>query len=652
MTGISDLKLRFLGSLVEQLGAQMYPSATATIAELISNAWDADARNVWVEIPLGERWTADKQIVVTDDGIGMSHADARDMYLNVGRKRRKEEGTEKSPGGRPLHGRKGIGKLAAFGTARILEFRSRRNDSEMRFRMDYDSIRATPPGDDYQVEGAHDDEPLCQPDGTPLTQGTRIKLLSLRLKRAIPEEQFRLSMSRRFALTANDMQVFVNGEIIERFDYPVEFHFPRDGTPNPSVSVATDGWAEETIDSNHFVRWWIGFTEKPLRDQALQGISVLARGKMAQRPFLFQRAQGVTGQLGQEYLIGEVEADWLDEGDDIDSDHIQANRDQLQLENEELEPFIRWGQGRLQWALATRNSLRRDKTEERVLITDPRVTKLFESLTSKEQSRVRRIAQHMSLVPEITPEDIFHVISDVVNAMDDVEIRKMWEGIDDEAPDVQAKVWDIIRRFSLIDARRHKTIIDARLKAIRRLREYVISGDPEVPTIHDHIKRNPWLINPGWHLYDDEVDIRRDFGIDYQPEPGTGAIADFMFGLRPNASIPNDDVIIVEIKRGTTSSGTTRQVNVTEINRFETYVLAAVNHFEKSTNRPRVTGLMIAQSYNDNALMKRRNLETSQMARFMFSTWEAVIEDTERFHRSWLDVETRRAEGSDHSTEV
>ena len=415
--------------------------------------------------------------------------------------------------------------------------------------------------------------------------------------------------------------------------------------------MAKDGWAEETIDPDRLVRWWIGFTEKPLRDQSLQGVSVLARGKMAQRPFLFQRTQGVTGQLGQEYLIGEVEADWLDEGDDIETDHIQANRDQLQLENEELEPFVRWGQDRLQWALAKRNALRRGKAEEQALGSDPRIASLLEDLTPQEQSRVKRIAQHLALVPEIEADDILRVISDVINAMGDVEIRRMWEAIDDESPDVQAKVWNIIRRFSLIDARRQKTIIDARLKAIRKLREYITSGVSEVPTIHDHIKRNPWLIDPRWHLYDDEVDIRRDFGIDYQPEVGTGAIADFMFGLRPNASIPNDEVIIVEIKRGTTSSGSTRHVNVSEMNRFETYVLAAVKHFERNTNRPHVTGLMIAQSYNDDALMKRRNLETAQMARFVFRTWDAIIADTERFHQSWLEVETRRADEADHIVE-
>lgn len=97
------LELKFLGALVEQLGAQMYPSATATIAELISNAWDAYAKNVWVEIPLGEPWTEDFKIVVLDDGHGMTRAEAADQYLVVGRKRRMEGNSDRSPGGRLLH---------------------------------------------------------------------------------------------------------------------------------------------------------------------------------------------------------------------------------------------------------------------------------------------------------------------------------------------------------------------------------------------------------------------------------------------------------------------------------------------------------------------------------------------------------------------
>ena len=70
------LKLKFSGALVEQLGAQLYPSATATVAELISNAWDADAHNVWVGIPFGQSWNADGEIEVLDDGHGMTREQA------------------------------------------------------------------------------------------------------------------------------------------------------------------------------------------------------------------------------------------------------------------------------------------------------------------------------------------------------------------------------------------------------------------------------------------------------------------------------------------------------------------------------------------------------------------------------------------------
>lgn len=120
MADSEQLKLRFVGALVEQLGAQLYPSATATVAELISNAWDADANNVWITIPFGEEWTLESEILVLDDGLGMSREDAQREYLIVGRKRRLETGTD-TASGRKVHGRKGIGKLAAFGTAKLLE---------------------------------------------------------------------------------------------------------------------------------------------------------------------------------------------------------------------------------------------------------------------------------------------------------------------------------------------------------------------------------------------------------------------------------------------------------------------------------------------------------------------------------------------------
>src|SRR5215471_11528704 len=112
------LHLSFHGRIIDSLGIQMYQSPVAAVAELIANAWDADASSVAVTLPTNNDEEA--EIVVKDAGSGMTFAECQERYLSVGRNRRIADG-ERSPGGRPLLGRKGIGKFAGFGIARILE---------------------------------------------------------------------------------------------------------------------------------------------------------------------------------------------------------------------------------------------------------------------------------------------------------------------------------------------------------------------------------------------------------------------------------------------------------------------------------------------------------------------------------------------------
>src|SRR5436853_1066271 len=112
--------MKYAGGLVRHLGLQMYAGAVPAIAELIANAWDADARNVWVDIPLGEQITDQSEIRVRDDGLGMSFEEANNRYLVVGRDRR-AAGESRTPSDRRVMGRKGLGKLAGFGAAHLVE---------------------------------------------------------------------------------------------------------------------------------------------------------------------------------------------------------------------------------------------------------------------------------------------------------------------------------------------------------------------------------------------------------------------------------------------------------------------------------------------------------------------------------------------------
>ena len=64
---------------------------------------------------------------------------------------------------------------------------------------------------------------LVDPNGTLLTHGTRLRLTKLQLKRAISEERFITSMSRRFAIDQTEMRVYHhNEEPLKRFDMDLE----------------------------------------------------------------------------------------------------------------------------------------------------------------------------------------------------------------------------------------------------------------------------------------------------------------------------------------------------------------------------------------------------------------------------------------------
>ena len=101
-------------NVLNHLGLNLYSNTPAVIAEVIANAWDADATRVDIRYD-----TKNKVVTVSDDGCGMNLEDINNKYLFIGYQRREEE--KETPKGRKPMGRKGIGKLSLFSIAnRIL----------------------------------------------------------------------------------------------------------------------------------------------------------------------------------------------------------------------------------------------------------------------------------------------------------------------------------------------------------------------------------------------------------------------------------------------------------------------------------------------------------------------------------------------------
>ena len=642
----------------------MYPSVTASVAELISNAWDADAKNVWISMPLGRRVRSETdEVVVLDDGVGMSRSEARTKYLIVGRKRRIEEDGWKSPAGRSLHGRKGIGKLAAFGTAKSLQcITLNLGGTHTAFELDYDTIRRLKGGEDYKVpELADYAVPVRTDTSEPLTSGTQVRLSNLLSKMIPNEDRFRASLARRFGVLSPDMNIILNGRNVERFDIPLDIRFPRDGVPKPgkglpprdlttgerTAPLAIDhGWTIETLPEGE-VRWWIGFTATPIDVAELRGIAVLAHRKMVQRPFMFGRSLGTSGQLGQEYLVGEVIADWIDNNIQPEEDLVETNRSQLQLEDERLQGFLEWGRRRLSWALALRSDLRRDKVIETVLL-DSAVENRLRQFTSREQTAFKTIGKRLSKMPEADSEDVTDLMLQIMDSYDDKSVREMIERISEEDEPTQERMWSLIAEFGLIDARRTATKVQARMQVIEKLEHLVESGALEVPDIHNHIRDNSWLLDPRWDLYGDEVQLTKMLQEKYGYLPqGQGNRADYLFAVGPSRPTPADEVIVVEIKRARTSDGLPRRVNSTELIKFTGYVRDATSYYSRGNSPdsvPTVRGLMVATGYAGEAELQRRELQDVPGGRYQFKSWESVLQDTKRLHQGWLELSSRRGQ--------
>lgn len=93
--------------ILRLLGPNLYTNIYYVLAELIANAYDADAGNVYIiQEP--------NCIIVEDDGTGMSYEHGVKKYLNVAEETRTNEADSYSTNSRRKMGRKGVGKLSAL----------------------------------------------------------------------------------------------------------------------------------------------------------------------------------------------------------------------------------------------------------------------------------------------------------------------------------------------------------------------------------------------------------------------------------------------------------------------------------------------------------------------------------------------------------
>lgn len=209
----NDENFRFAISLsvLNHLGRNLYRNFITVLGEAISNAWDADARNVWIEI--------DKEharFSIKDDGVGMDADDFQQKFLKIGYSKR-GDGSIRTDRNRPYIGAKGIGKLALLSCAKRVSIMSKKADMEYiggtidNSGLD-EAITSDLTPEEYPLESS--DWVLFEGLADNHEQGTIIVFEEAKdqIRNSIAHIRKMIALSFKFSLIDEDFSIFVNGD--------------------------------------------------------------------------------------------------------------------------------------------------------------------------------------------------------------------------------------------------------------------------------------------------------------------------------------------------------------------------------------------------------------------------------------------------------
>lgn len=109
-------------TIAELLGVQNFTNDEAAILELVKNAYDAKVLQLTLHF-------YEKELIITDDGIGMNTDDIKLHWMHIGKSDKKYEVIDDNNQKRVLAGSKGIGRFALARLGRKVKFYTKRNDS-------------------------------------------------------------------------------------------------------------------------------------------------------------------------------------------------------------------------------------------------------------------------------------------------------------------------------------------------------------------------------------------------------------------------------------------------------------------------------------------------------------------------------------------
>ena len=520
---------------VDKLGVKLYDKVSAVLAELIANAYDADAAQVTVSAPMGQYLAIRKNsavhdkglmIVVEDDGIGMMPSEMQAHFLPVGSERREdpERGSQSRLKKRKVMGRKGIGKLAPFGICRRIEVISSGgavadSDDNRGYRTShvvwtYQGIlgAAKKPGSQYEPQAGEFDDTVSP------KRGTRVILTDFDY-RAVPKlAVLSRQIARRFGISSPDWQVTVadntgSGETttVDAFDVPTmpntKLYFKDDGSViGPEGNRYTDLEAGFSLEGQFYpIRGWMAYATHPYKDDLMAGVRIYCRGKIAAQTSVFNRPAGFTGEnIIRSYLVGELSADWLDNEDDL----IQTDRRDILWSDRRGVEFEKWGQR----VVTHIGRISRNPVQKKVLdvfwTTGDVDQRIREAYPDPQQNAIRQEATELAktLGSRVAPEEAedHAVVSDLVSLVilfaPHLTLSDMLRKASASSSTPLVMLADCLRTARIAELSSFGRVAQERVRIIQQLEEKLEAPDTPEKDLQEIVTMAPWLLNPEWSI--------------------------------------------------------------------------------------------------------------------------------------------------------
>lgn len=608
MNPTKQLTLHYDPLTIKHLGVSLYSQLPSVFSELVSNAYDADADNVQIEMIDND---GIKEIRVIDDGMGMTFQELNDKYLRIGRNRRQNQEDKVTPKGRKVIGKKGLGKLSVFGICNDITISTIKDGIENSFSMNLAHIESS-------ISTYHPTI-IKYNKVTTKENGTEIILTNLKRKSGFDLNSISQSLSKKFTILdtmktiicLNDTCITLTNDMkFNELDLEFEWKFPE------TEITSSYKYKDRVIGK-------ILTPKTPLKDTQMKGIYLTSRGKIVNEADFYGARDN---DQVHSYMTGYLAIDFIDElGEDI----ISTDRMSLIWENDEAAELKEYIQAIIRKiGILWREKRKTKKTEEIKAIEGQDIQAWKDDLPTYEKKLASQIVNPILENPEISTKEASEIISGVIDKFDKKEFKDYASELADTvSPQELPKIIKLLNQWKITEAKEMSALATARVEVIKKFEKLLNEDTKEVPTLHDFLKSFSWLLDPRILEFKDEVTFSELLKTTYPEE--TLDVKDRRIDFLCSNAL-GGILYVIEIKRSNYS------VDEKALEQAYLYGAFLKEKYATESSFSKVVCYVIGGTKSSNYVFKSKERSYSTTGEVFVKTYRELLEQSKNFHKEFI----------------